>query len=56
LVDDAIVIISAMNQYKRTGKFTTRETALLVIRDYKRVLLTTTLTVVWIFGSMLLMT
>lgn len=56
LVDDAIVIISAMNQYKKTWKFTTREAALLVIRDYKLVLTTTTLTVVFIFGSMLFMT
>lgn len=56
LVDDAIVIISAINQYKKTGKFTTREAALLVIRDYQRVLTTTTLTVVWIFSAMLFMT
>lgn len=55
LVDDAIVIISAMNQYRKTGKFTTREAALLVIRDYKRVLTTTTLTVVFIFASMMFM-
>lgn len=55
LVDDAIVIVSAMNQYKKSGKFTTREAALLVIRDYKKVLITTTLTVVFIFASMLFM-
>lgn len=56
LVDDAIVVISAINQYKKSWKFTTREAALLVIRDYKRVLTTTTLTVVWIFSAMLFMT
>lgn len=56
LVDDAIVVISAINQYKKTGKFTTREAALLVLRDYKKVLITTTLTVVWIFSAMLFMT
>lgn len=56
LVDDAIVIISAINQYKKSGKFTTRQAALLVMRDYKKVLTTTTLTVVWIFSSMLFMT
>lgn len=56
LVDDAIVVISAINQYRRTGKFTTRESALLVLRDYKKVLTTTTLTVVWIFSAMLFMT
>jgi len=56
LVDDAIVVISAINQYKKTGKFTTREAAILVIRDYTQVLITTTMTVVFIFGSMLFMT
>lgn len=56
LVDDAIVIISAMNQYKKTGKFTTYQCALLVVRDYKRVVISTTLTVVWIFSAMLFMT
>jgi len=56
LVDDAIVIISAINQYKRTWKFTTYQTALLVLRDYKKVLISTTLTVVWIFSAMLFMT
>lgn len=56
LVDDAIVIISAINQYQRTWKFTMRQSALLVIRDYKKVLISTTLTVVWIFGSMMFMT
>jgi len=56
LVDDAIVVISAINQYKKTWKFTTREAALLVLKDYKKVLITTTLTVVWIFSAMLFMT
>ncbi|EKE29278.1 MAG: Heavy metal efflux pump [uncultured bacterium (gcode 4)] len=56
LVDDAIVVISAINQYKNTGKFTTRESALLVLRDYRNVLVSTTLTVVWIFSAMLFMT
>ncbi len=56
LVDDAIVVISAINQYKWTWKFTTRESALLVLRDYRNVLISTTLTVVWIFSAMLFMT
>ncbi|MDD4151136.1 MAG: efflux RND transporter permease subunit [Candidatus Gracilibacteria bacterium] len=56
LVDDAIVVISAINQYKKTGKFTIRESAILVLRDYHKVLITTTLTVVWIFSAMLFMT
>jgi multidrug efflux pump subunit AcrB len=56
LVDDAIVVISAINQYKRTWKFTTKQAALLVLRDYKKVLISTTLTVVWIFSAMMFMT
>ena len=56
LVDDAIVIISAINQYSRTGKFTIRECTLLVLRDYKVVLISTTLTVVWMFSTMMFMT
>ena len=56
LVDDAIVIISAINQYYRTDKFTIREAALLVLRDFQKVLVSTTLTVVWIFSAMLFMT
>jgi multidrug efflux pump subunit AcrB len=56
LVDDAIVVISAINQYRRTEKFTTRQAALLVLRDYRMVLISTTLTVVWIFSAMLFMT
>ncbi|MDP2103813.1 MAG: efflux RND transporter permease subunit, partial [Candidatus Gracilibacteria bacterium] len=39
-----------------TGKFTTRESALLVLRDYRNVLISTTLTVVYIFSAMLFMT
>lgn len=56
LVDDAIVVISAFNQYYRTDKFTPKQAALLVLRDYKQVLTSTTLTVVWIFSAMLFMT
>ncbi|MDD5770488.1 MAG: efflux RND transporter permease subunit, partial [Candidatus Gracilibacteria bacterium] len=52
LVDDAIVVISAINQYKNTGKFNMRESAILVLRDYHKVLITTTFTVVWIFSAM----
>lgn len=56
LVDDAIVVVTAINQYLKTGKFTARQAALLVLRDYKRVLISTTLTVVWIFAAMMFMT
>lgn len=56
LVDDAIVVVSAFKTYYRTGKFTPREAALMVLRDYQWVLTSTTLTVVWIFSAMLFMT
>lgn len=56
LVDDAIVVISAINQYKKTEKFDIRQAALLVLRDYRNVLVSTTLTVVYIFSAMLFMT
>lgn len=54
LVDDTIVIISAMTAYYRTHKFTPLETALLVYRDFKVAILTTTITTVWAFLPLLL--
>lgn len=56
LVDNAIVIISAMAGYERTRKFTPDETALLVWRDFRTVIFTTTLTTVWAFIPLLLAT
>ena len=56
LVDDAIVVVSATKQYLRTGKFTPEEAVLLVLRDFKIVLLTTTLTTVWAFLPLLMAT
>ena len=53
LVDDAIVVVSATKQYMRTGKFTPEEAVLLVLDDYKMVLITTTLTTVWAFLPLL---
>ncbi|MFA6251822.1 MAG: efflux RND transporter permease subunit [Candidatus Paceibacterota bacterium] len=53
LVDDAIVVVSATKQYMRTGKFTPEEAVLLVLDDYKMVLVTTTLTTVWAFLPLL---
>ncbi len=49
LVDNAIVIISAMASYERTKKFTPDEVALLVWRDFRVVIFTTTITTVWAF-------
>lgn len=56
LVDDAIVVVSATKQYLRTGKFTPEEAVLLVLRDFKVVLTTTTLTTLWAFLPLLLAT
>lgn len=54
LVDDAIVVVSATKQYLRSGKFTPEEAVLLVLNDFKVVLLTTTLTTVWAFLPLLM--
>ena len=56
LVDNAIVIISAMASYERTGKFTPNESALLVWRDFRSVIFVTTITTVWAFLPLLLAT
>ncbi|MFA6281598.1 MAG: efflux RND transporter permease subunit [Candidatus Omnitrophota bacterium] len=49
LIDDAIVIVSATKQYLGTGKFTPEEAVLLVLKDFKVVLTTTTLVTIWAF-------
>lgn len=54
LVDDTIVMISAVTAYYRSGKFTPLEAGLLVWRDFKTAILTTTLTTVWAFVPLLL--
>lgn len=54
LVDDTIVVISAMSQYYRTGKFTPLQTGLLVWRDFVVAIFTTTITTVWAFLPLLL--
>lgn len=56
LVDNAIVVLQASKQYIRTGKFTPEEAVLLVFRDFKFTLVTTTLTTVWAFLPLLLAT
>lgn len=56
LVDDTIVVISAMTSYYRTGKLTPLETGLLVWRDFHVAILTTTITTVWAFIPILLST
>ena len=54
LVDDTIVVISALSAYYRTDKFTPMEAGLLVWRDFKTAVTTTTLTTVWAFVPLLL--
>ena len=56
LVDDAIVVVSATKQYMRTGKYTPEEAVLLVLHDFKIVLLSTTLATVWAFLPLLFAT
>ena len=56
LVDDTIVVISAMTAYYRTGKFTPVQTGLLVWRDFLVAIFTTTITTVWAFLPLLLST
>jgi len=56
LVDDTIVVISALSAYYRTDKFTPMEAGLLVWRDFKTAVTTTTLTTVWAFVPLLLST
>lgn len=56
LVDDAIVVVSATRQYMRTGKFTPEEAVLLVLKDFKTVLTTTTVATIWAFCPLLLTT
>lgn len=56
LVDDAIVVISAMTAYFRSRKFTPLQTGLLVWKDFWVAILTTTITTVWAFLPLLLST
>ncbi len=56
LVDNVIVIISAMASYERLGHYTPSESALLVYRDFRSVIFTTTITTIWAFLPLLLAT
>ncbi len=56
LVDDTVVVISAMTAYFRTGKFSPIQTGLLVWRDFVTAIFTTTITTVWAFLPLLLST
>jgi len=54
LVDVTIVIVSAITSYHRSGKFTSKQTGLLVWKDFLVTLTVTTLTTVWAFIPLLL--
>ncbi len=54
IVDDVIVMISAMSDYYQTKKFTPAQTGLLVWRDFITPTLTSNLTNVWSFVPMLI--
>lgn len=56
LVDDTVVVISAMTFYYKTGRFSPLETGLLVWRDFLIPVFTTTITTVWAFLPLLLST
>lgn len=56
LVDDTIVVISAMTSYFRSRKFTSFQTGLLVWHDFLTPILTTTLTTVFAFLPILIAT
>jgi HAE1 family hydrophobic/amphiphilic exporter-1 len=56
LIDDTIVVVSAMTSYYKTGKFTPAETGLVVWRDTIVPIWSTTITTIWAFVPLLLTT
>jgi len=56
LIDDTIVVVTAMTRYYSSGKFTPAETGLLVWRDFIIPLWSTTATTIWSFVPLLLAT
>lgn len=56
LVDDTIVVISAMTRYYRTGRYTPLETGILVWKDTIVPIWSTTITTIWSFIPLLLST
>lgn len=56
LVDDAIVVVTAVTSYWRTRKFTPNQTGILVLRDFIVPIWSTTITAVWAFAPLLLAT
>ncbi len=54
LVDDTIVVVSAMTTYYRSGRFTPLETGILVWKDTIVPIWSTTLTTIWSFVPLLI--
>ncbi|MFW5703916.1 MAG: efflux RND transporter permease subunit [Patescibacteria group bacterium] len=54
LVDNSIVIITAITAYYRSGRFTPLQTGLLVFKDFFTALIGTNITTVWAFLPLLL--
>jgi len=54
LVDDTIVVVSAMSSYYRSGRFTPVETGLIVWRDTIIPIWSTTITTIWSFVPLLI--
>lgn len=54
LIDDTIVVVSAMTTYYKTGKFTPTQTGLLVWKDTIIPIWSTTITTIWSFIPLLL--
>lgn len=56
LVDDTIVVVSAVTAYYRSGKFNPIQTGLLVWKDFIVAIFTTTVTTIWAFLPILIST
>jgi len=56
LVDDTIVVVSAMTAYYKTGRFTPLQTGILVWRDTIVPIWSTTITTIWAFVPLLIST
>lgn len=56
LIDDTIVVVTAMTRYYASGKFTPAETGILVWKDFIVPIWSTTITTVWSFVPLLLAT
>ncbi len=54
LVDDTVVVMSAMTSFHKTGRYTPLQSGLLVWRDFLLPVFTTTVTTIWAFLPLLM--